>query len=97
MFLQYGMYGMYGNAFCHSAGGERVRAHSEAVGGGINDADWSSSVGFHVETRGRAGGREAQGVAVLAAACKARASVLKVVSAGGVAAKLLLENFNSKD
>ena len=66
-----------------------------AKGGGGIDADGVSSVGFHGETRGRAEGRRAQGVAVLTAASKTRASALVGAAVDRCVVGLLLKNFRA--
>ena len=86
------MCGMYGNICWADVGRIRV-AVSGAKGGGGIDAGGASSVGFHEETRGRAGGWRLQGEAVLTSASKARAPALAGAALDRGAVGLLLKNF----
>ena len=62
--------------------------------GGVGfDAGGASSVGFHEETRGRAGGWRPQGEAVLTAASNARAPALVGAALDRGTVGLLLKNF----
>ena len=87
------MCGMYGSVFWYDVGRGHVTIRRRAKGGGDIDAEGVSSVGFHAETRGRAEGRRAQGVAVLTAASKARAPALVGAALDRGAVGLLLKNF----
>ena len=62
---------------------------SGAKGGRGIDAGGASSVGFHEETRGRAGGWSLHERAVLVSACKARALALAKAAADRGAVRLL--------
>ena len=82
------MRGMYGSICWADVGRIRV-AVSGAKGGRGIDAGGASSVGFHEETRGRAGGWRLQERAELTSASKARALALVKAAVDHGAVRLL--------
>ena len=91
--MWYSMCGMYGS-ICWADVGRRHVAVRGAKGGRGIDAGGASSVGFHEETRGRAGGWRLQERAELTSASKARALALVKAAVDRGAVRLLLRTFS---